>query len=170
MRHAVQQCRGALDELDALGIVGEHAEVRRHAVHAVEGELAEIALAEREPADVQRVQDAAGRHRHPHRRIERDHLGHGRGLLVLHRLRAEVGDAEGRVDHVGVAEQAHAAAPCERFGRLAARRHADGRQLGRLGGPVGSSFIAEGVCRDQGDTRGERQHRRVRSGSHGSEA
>lgn len=136
-RHAVQQRGRPLQHLDPLDVVGEHVVIRRHAIDAVEGDLAQVAFAYRKAADVERVRHAADLAGEAHRGIDVQRVGQRHRLAVGQQVRGVVGDAERRIHHIAVAQQAQAAATRHLAARVAGRqrrgmrvraRHHDVRQ------------------------------------------
>src|SRR5262249_7008024 len=105
-RHAVEQRRRALDDLDSLDVIGEHPIVRCDTIDAVEGNLSDIPLADRKAADEEGIENAAGLARETDRRVVADDVRYSDGLLIFDLLRRVAGDVERRIHEVFVAQQA----------------------------------------------------------------
>ena len=124
-RDAVHQRPRPLEHFDALGVLGECAVVGGHAIHAVIGQLAQVALANRKTPHEKRVDNTASLPGRTHRGVALQGIGHGHRLQVGEGLGSVAGHAERRVHHVLVAQHAQARAT----GHLAASEH-----LGQVGG------------------------------------
>ena len=124
-RDAVHQRPRPLEHFNTLGVLGECAVVGRHAIHAVIGQLTQVALANRKAPHEKRVDNTAGLPGRTYRRVTLQGIGHGHSLQVGEGLGGVAGHAERRVHHVLVAQHAQACAT----GHLAASEH-----LGQVGG------------------------------------
>ena len=114
VRSDPRECRrGALQDFDALGIVGEDTQARRDAVDPVEGDLAAGPLVDGKAADGERVEGRARRLRGPDGGIEDECLGDGARLLVPDEAVRVARDVERRFRRVDIAEQTDPSPPCD---------------------------------------------------------
>ena len=149
-RHAVEQRGRPLDHLDALGVVDQHAVVRRHAVDTVEGDLARVLVADRKAADEEGVEDVARMAGNADRRVVADNVGHADRLPVFDHADAVARDAEGGVHHVGVAQHAQASAARHLAARLQGRQRMEGFGVGAHAHRVQHRHFATGRRRTRG--------------------